>query len=132
MDFIKMVEKVNYKIFLTLLKTIPIILSFIYFLNIILSNIGINLMILKLLGSVSILPLIFLYLSSYVFQFCKYHRMFLHYILFMNILKYLDYIFIFNIPSTKVFIILMIITFIFMIITLYKYLKDRKGGRLWQ
>lgn len=34
---------------------------------------------------------LFLYLSSFVFKFCLYHRMFLYYILFANIVNWLDY-----------------------------------------
>lgn len=86
----------------------------------------------NILCGISILPILFLYLASYVFQFCSYHRMFLHYISIVFIIRVLEFYFIIPTNSILVFIILMIITFIFMIITLYKYLKDKKGGRLWQ
>lgn len=46
--------------------------------NAILSYFGIDLYI--LIGGVSIFTIIFLYLSSYVFKFYEYHRMFLHYV----------------------------------------------------
>ena len=35
---------------------------------------------LSYVGGISVISLIFLYLTSYMFRFCKYHRMFLHYI----------------------------------------------------
>ena len=43
-------------------------------------------------GGTSILTLMFLYLASYVFKFCEYHRMFLHYIVICNIIDTIDII----------------------------------------
>ena len=59
--------------------------------NSILSYLDIDVVILNYIGGVSILPLIFLYLSSYVFKFCEYHRMFLHYLLITDIINVYDY-----------------------------------------
>lgn len=118
----------NKKLFLVFLKTIPMLISLCYLLNIVFSFIGIYTRVFSIMSGTTIIPLMFLYLSSYVFQFCSYHRMFLHYILCMNIIEYLDSIFVFSITQLDLFISLMIITFIFMIITLYKYLKTKKGG----
>ena len=124
--------KSKYKIFLILLKTIPMIWSLFIFINTILRLFKIDFYFMNILCGISILPILFLYLASYVFQFCSYHRMFLHYISIVFIIRVLEFYFIIPTNSILVFIILMIITFIFMIITLYKYLKDKKGGRLWQ
>lgn len=122
-----METKFNHKIFLILLKTIPIILAAIYFANSLLRILGINLWIFNLFGSVSIMSLMFLYLASYAFQFCSYHRMFLHYISVITIYNILDLCFVFNVSNNNLFISLMIITFIFMVITLYKYLNNKKN-----
>lgn len=51
---------------------------------------GIDLEILSYLGGVSFLTLGFLYLSSYVFKFCAYHRMSLHYIVVNNLISVYD------------------------------------------
>lgn len=56
------------------------ILAFTALLNSILSYFNIDLYILSYIGGISIFTMIFLYLSSYVFKFCEYHRMFLHYV----------------------------------------------------
>jgi len=42
-------------------------------------------------GSCSILTLSFLYLTSYVFKFCEYHRMPLHFIVITDIIDCIDY-----------------------------------------
>ena len=73
-------SKLLYKIELRLLKIIPMILALTALLNSILSYFNIDLYILSYIGGISIFTMVFLYLSSYVFKFCEYHRIFLHYV----------------------------------------------------
>ena len=80
-----------YKLLVGALKVIPMLLTLCAVLNMLFDFFGIDSGFLSLLGGVSLLPLLFLYLASYVFQFCAYHRMFLHYILASNILVWIDY-----------------------------------------
>ena len=84
-------SKLLYKIELRLLKIIPMILAFTALLNSILSYFNIDLYILSYIGGVSIFTMVFLYLSSYVFKFCEYHRMFLHYVVVTWIINTIDY-----------------------------------------
>ena len=73
-------SKPLYKIELYLLKVIPMAMVALCLANTTLFYFGIDATILTYMGGVSFLTLGFLYLSSYVFKFCAYHRMFLHYI----------------------------------------------------
>lgn len=123
---IKMEVRFNHKLFLVILKIIPMVLAFVYFIVFILSIFNIRLMWLSLLSHTSILPLIFFYVSSYAFNFCEYHRMFLHYITFMSVVNIVDKIAIIPIEPITKLVVIMIITFIFLIITLYKYLKSKR------
>lgn len=118
----------KYKHFLILLKVIPIILSSIYFIELILGRFELEYKILSVISYTSILSLVFLYFASYIFQFCEYHRMLLHYISFVTVYHIIDIFVDIPFEDECIFTILMIITFIFMVITLYKYLKDKKGG----
>lgn len=118
--------KLNHKIFLIVLKAIPIVLSFMYFISFVLSCFKIKLMILTMVSYTSIFPLIFLYLASYAFQFCDYHRMFLHYISIISLFNIIDYYWMIPVNSFILLIMFLIITFIFLIITLYKYLKSKR------
>lgn len=118
--------EVNRKIFLIMLKTIPILLASISFINTTLNILGVKIMFLTSMSFISVLPLIFLYMASYVFQFCAYHRMFLHYLSFILLLNTIDLYWIIPISRMNCVIIFMIITFIFLIITLYKYLKSKR------
>lgn len=118
--------EVNRKIFLIMLKTIPILLASISFINTTLNILGVKIMFLTSISFISVLPLIFLYMASCVFQFCAYHRMFLHYLSFILLLNTIDLYWIIPISRMNCVIIFMIITFIFLIITLYKYLKSKR------
>lgn len=86
----KNLDKSLYKLEIFTIKIIPIVLALICFLNTLLCYLGIDLLILTYIGGVSFLTIGFLYLSSYVFKFCSYHRMFLHYITIVNIISYID------------------------------------------
>lgn len=76
----KVITKRLYKVELIILKFIPMLLALLYFLNTVLPYFNVDVRVFNYLGGLSLIPLIFLYVSSYVFRFCFYHRIFLHYI----------------------------------------------------
>lgn len=117
----KNLDKSLYKLEIFTIKTIPIVLALICFINTLLCYTGIDLPILTYIGGISFLTLGFLYLSSYVFKFCSYHRMFLHYILAVNIISYIDMEY--GIPLSN-FSLHILYTSIFLIFTfIFLYLK---------
>lgn len=119
-------NKLLYKIQLSLLKVIPMLMAFMSLLNSVLSYFNIDTCILSYLGSVSILMLVFLYISSYVFKFCEYHRMFLHYILITWIINLYDYYIEIPISDLEYLCLQMIIADISLFIILFLYLKRNK------
>lgn len=119
-------NKTLYKLELYLLKVIPMLLALIAFLNTVLSYFDIDLVIWSYIGSVSLLPLIFLYMSSYVFKFCEYHRMFLHYVVVTNVLNVYDYYVGIPIPDRELLVLHMIVAGISLFVILYLYVKDTK------
>lgn len=119
-------SKTLYKIELGLLKVIPMILALTALLNSILSYFGINLYILSYIGGVSIFTMLFLYLSSYVFKFCEYHRMFLHYIVSTWIINIIDYYVGIPISDLEYLCLQMIIAGISLFIILYLYVRSHK------
>ena len=118
-------NKYIYKIELYVLKVIPMLLALCSFLNTTLFYFGINLTILTYLGGISFLTLGFLYISSYAFQFCSYHRMFLHYILIVNIISYIDMKFNIPISNFNLLILYSTIAFISMTIILIKFKNEK-------
>lgn len=114
-------SKKLYKVTLVLLKVIPMLLAFCYVLNTTLYILGIDSYILSHIAGMSLLPMIFLYLTSYVFQFCKYHRMFLHYVVLNDIINILDVYFGENISDWTYISIHIILLFVCLVIILYLY-----------
>lgn len=120
-------SKTLYKIEIGLLKIIPMVLAGIYLSNTILSYfLDIDLIILSYIGGVSLLPLIFLYLSSYVFRFCIYHRVFLHYITLNELILTLDTHIGLPISDLEYFCLQMSIFGISLFLFLYLYVKSNK------
>lgn len=78
-----------YKIELYLIKIIPALIAGLTLLSTLLSYINIDTSIISYI--VAILVWLFLYISSFVFGFCIYHRLLLYYILIINIINYIDY-----------------------------------------
>ena len=112
-------SKYLYKIELWLIKIIPFGLAFICFINTTLSYLRIDIPFLSYLGSTSLLPLLFLYVSSYVFRFCLFHRLPLHYILINWILNVFDEYIGIPFSDRDLYSIYLIITFIFITVCRY-------------
>lgn len=119
-------SKILYKIELFLLKIIPMLMAVCSACNSILSYFNIEVTIINYIGGVSLLPLIFLYLSSYVFKFCAYHRMFLHYLLITDIINIYDYHIGIPLDNLEYLCLHMIVTVISMFIVLYLYMNRKK------
>ena len=103
-------DKQLYKIEIWLLKVLPFILAIICFISTLFNVIGHTIPILAIIADVSIIPLLFLYVSSYVFKFCEWHRVPLHYIATTEIFNLIDYWFL---PHVTNHIILIIYCLIF-------------------
>ena len=118
-----------YKVEIYFLKIIPMLLALTALLNTLLSYFDIDAPILSYIGGISILPLLFLYLSSYVFKFCEYHRMFLHYVTVNWVLNIVDYYWGIPVSNKNLFLLYMVITGIFLFLILYFHQKEVKKTR---
>ena len=87
----KSLNKALYKIELYIIKAIPYVLALFYLLNTTLSYFYIEWPIISYIAGVSLLPLIFFYITSFVFKFCVYHRLPIYYIFVNWLLVVLDY-----------------------------------------
>ena len=116
-------ELSKYKLFLYLLKIIPIIIAGISLANTVLSLYNIDIPFLSYIGGISFLTLIFIYFASFVFRFCIYHRIFIYYIAINNVFNLLDYIYYFDIDSREYISIHLIIAAITLFIALYFKLR---------
>lgn len=120
-------SKTLYKILLGLLKVLPALTALFYFVGTLFSIYGIELSILSTISGQSILSILFMYIASYVFRFCSYHRMFLHYIVIIDIINYIDYYIGIPIGNKYMLMLISLITAIFLFLSLYLHLKFKKN-----
>lgn len=123
-------SKSLYKTTLYILKLLPAVIAFSYILDVVCDYFNIEIQIFTHCIGFIIAPVSFMYLSSYVFRFCSYHRVFIHYIAIEEFINIIDsYI---GIPisyeSTCLLRILLISIFSFLFI--YLFIKKQKEGKL--
>lgn len=119
-------NKALYKIELYLLKIIPMFTALLYLANTVLSYIGIDLVIFSYIAGMSFIPLLFMYISSYVFKFCEYHRLPLYYIAVNNVMSIVDYHYGIPLDNLELFCLHMIIAGIALFLILFLYVKSHK------
>lgn len=123
----KSVEKRLYKIELLYIKYIPMIVSVMFLIDTSLMYFfGIQLPIIRHFSGITFMTLVFLYLSSYVFKFCKYHRMFIHYLSITWILGVISAQGVIPVSYNDYFHLQFMITGIFLFIILYMYVRNNK------
>lgn len=121
-------QKSLYKIELYIIKIIPYILALFYLLNTTLSYFYIDIPLISYIAGVSLLPLLFFYITSFVFRFCIYHRLPIYYIFINLLITVLDY----YLDFTKYYETIVLISLITagIIIVLIIYFKFYKYGRV--
>lgn len=107
------------KNFVLATKVLPMIIAAIYFLNSTISFFYGNDIPLNYLGGVSLLPVLYLYLASYTFKLCEYYRMYLHYIVVINIINIYDYYIGIPIDDMSMYLLCVLLTTITMFIVIY-------------
>ena len=117
------INRVLYKIELYLIKIIPFVLAGICFLNTVLSYYNIDIPLFSYIGGISLLPLLFLYVSSFVFKFCLFHRLPIYYTAINWLLNTLDYYIEIPLSNRNLYILYLTITFIFIILLVYGHCK---------
>lgn len=115
----------SHKVLILVLKVIPMLLALCALLNTIFSYYGIRCESLSLAGGISLLPLLFLYLASYAFCFCEYHRMFLHYVVVNNVINLLDYYVGIPVGTRTFFGLHLVLICVFLFLILHLYRKER-------
>ena len=118
-------NKLLYKLTVIVLKTLPMLLAFITLLNSILSYFNIDLVILSYIGGVSLITILFIYVASYTFRFCEYHRIFLHYIVVTWIINIIDLYIGIPVNDLEYLCLQIIVAGINLFLILYFYLKRK-------
>ena len=107
------------------MRAIPYVLLICSILNTILSYVGIELEIISAIAGISFIPWLFVLLSSYVFKFCKYHRLMIWYCGFTEVLAWIDYYHKIPISDNVFFVLLLVILGIFLFLITYYKIKNK-------
>lgn len=116
-----------YKLELLCVKYVSIIIAAIVLLNAILARFDVYVDELNYIAGTSFLTLIPMYISSIVYKFCKYHGMFIHYILTHKIVATIDMYIGIPLEDGMLLLLYLIIAGIFAFLALY--LHQKYGGR---
>lgn len=109
-----------------MLKYIPMIIALIYILHMGLSYFYIDIPVLSHIAGISLFPWVFMYIATLVFKFCLYHRIFLYYILIVDIINIIDYYIGIPISDLELLMVHIIILGILLFIILYSYVRKNK------
>ena len=118
-------RKALYKAVLVSLKIIPMLLTLLDIANTVIGFLGLECHWISYFGGISLLTIAFLYLASYVFQFCAYHRMFLHYVLLTNTISVIDFEFGIPISNYALMCTHVVLLGLFLFLVLYFYRKEK-------
>lgn len=102
------------------------VMAFICLMNSIFSYFDIDLPILSYIASNSVVTIFYFYISSYVFRFCEYHRMFMHYTTVTWVINIIDLYIGIPIGDIPYLLLQLIVAGIFIFIILYLYVKSNK------
>lgn len=117
-------SKVTHKVLILVVKYIPMLISIFYMLNTVLCWIEIDTPVISNIAGVSLLTWLFLYLSSIVFQFCIYHRMFLYYILVTDLINIYDFYLGIPISTVQLLSVHSVIISVLLFLLLYIHIKN--------
>lgn len=116
-------RKLMYKLELVSVKYTPVIVSFSILIGLIFSYLEIAIPLIDTLFGASIVATIPMYISSYTYKFCSYHRMFIHYIVLVHLVDTCDILIGIPLDDFNLLILYLIITGIFLLLILYYHQK---------
>lgn len=120
-------NKRMYKLELICVKYIPILIALITLIDNILYYYDIDFELINYVAGTSFLTMIPMYISSYVYKFCEYHRMFLHYIVVNKVVVMIDLYIGIPLGDFMLLVLYLIMAGIFASLALYYHQKY--GGR---
>lgn len=116
-----------YKLELICVKYVPILIALITLIDVILYYFDIDFELINYIAGTSFLTMIPMYISSYVYKFWEYHRMFLHYIVVNKVVMMIDLYIGIPLGDFMLLVLYLIIAGIFAFLALY--LHQKYGGR---
>jgi len=123
-------NKIMYKLLIIVIKSIPFIIAAFYILDLLLQFFGIDTVVLGYIAHITIIPWLFMYLSSFVFKFCIVHRLPLYYILIEDIVVIADSYIGLPVSTIAIYEIHFAIIGLFLFLILYLHQRETRYDRL--
>lgn len=117
------------KLFLITLKFLPFTLAFLYFMGTLLPLFGV-LIYPGFVWGISLYSFIFILITSYLFKFCFYHRIFLYYAFGVELLNNVKFWFHISASSMIPVVLVLLGFFIVCVIALINYLKHNEQVKI--
>lgn len=114
-----------YKLLLVVLKGLPMVMALGFVLSNTIPRINPVLNMIVHICGLTIPQFAFMYLSSYIFRFCSYHRIFLHYILAIQVITVTDWYIGIPISNDEIRYLQYGVSVVFAIIAFCLYIKHR-------
>ena len=108
-----------YKLTILTLKFLPIVMASAFMISN-LVHISVIQMICHIIG-INIAQFLFIYLTSYAFKFCNYHRIFIHYLVLIETINAIDWYVGIPISDKAIQIIHIVIALVFIVIAVKMY-----------
>lgn len=115
-----------HKLFLIILKYIPILIGIAYFIASVFSCFGIYLVVLNTIFYMSPITALFILIASATFKFCIWHRLPIYYALLLHGISILDYYTPLTLTNSLILFVYLLITIMFILIGLYLKNKHNK------
>ena len=126
---VKLDRNLKHKGFLVILKYIPHFIAFFYVLYTLLYFAGIDAVMLGRLTHISVIPWLFMYMTSHIFRYCYVHRLPLYYIASNELLIDSDYYI--GLPVSDIKLLLIHLTAIIVLIFGYSYYYIKFKLKTW-
>lgn len=117
-----------HKLLIVLIKYIPVLIALCYMLNTIAAYVmGTTIEPLSNIAGMSLMTWVFTYVSSWVFHFCVYHRLFLYYILMDDVVNITDYYWVIPISTDNIIMAHAILVGMLVFIIALIHVRSNKG-----
>ncbi len=116
-----------HKFFLIILKFTPVVIAIIYFINSVLSCIGLDLIVIPTVFYLSPTSALFILCASFTFKFCIWHRLPIYYSLVLQIINTIDYYSPVVFSNNVMLYVYLLITIVFILIGMY--FKNKLNGK---
>lgn len=119
------ISRTQHQYLMLIFKWLPAVMAFSFFMNVYCAFAGVWFQVITHFLGLAITPLVFYYIASYIFHFCWYHRLFIHYIAIEELINLTDWYFRIPISNEAICYVHFTITAVFFAIAIVTFFVKR-------